>query len=84
MNSTKRISPWAWVPTLYLSLIHISEWIPELPSTGQYAVYVSYKSLPNSTDDALYTVYPVSYTHLDVYKRQQQYRLDHRENAGRR
>lgn len=34
-----------------------AEWIPELPSTGQYAVYVSYKSLPNSTDDALYTVY---------------------------
>ncbi len=34
-----------------------AEWIPEIPSTGQYAVYVSYKSLPNSADDALYTVY---------------------------
>ena len=34
-----------------------AEWIPELPSTGQYAVYVSYQTLPNSTDDALYTVY---------------------------
>lgn len=34
-----------------------AEWIPEIPSTGQYAVYVSYQTLPNSTDDALYTVY---------------------------
>ena len=35
----------------------LAEWIPEIPRTGQYAVYVSYKTLPNSTDDALYTVY---------------------------
>ncbi|WP_291529303.1 xanthan lyase [Bacteroides sp. UBA939] len=34
-----------------------AEWIPEIPATGQYAVYVSYKTLPNSTDDALYTIY---------------------------
>ena len=34
-----------------------AEWIPEIPSTGQYAVYVSYQTLPNSTDDALYTIY---------------------------
>lgn len=34
-----------------------AEWIPEIPSTGQYAVYVSYHTLPNSADDALYTVY---------------------------
>lgn len=34
-----------------------AEWIPEIPAMGQYAVYVSYKTLPNSTDDALYTVY---------------------------
>ena len=33
------------------------EWIPEIPATGQYGVYVSYKTLPNSADDALYTVY---------------------------
>ena len=32
-------------------------WVPEIPSAGQYAVYVSYKSLPNSADDALYTIY---------------------------
>lgn len=34
-----------------------AEWTPEIPSTGQYTVYVSYQTLPNSTDDALYTVY---------------------------
>lgn len=34
-----------------------AEWIPEIPSTGRYAVYVSYQTLSNSTDDALYTVY---------------------------
>lgn len=33
------------------------EWIPQLPATGEYAVYVSYKSLPNSASDAIYTVY---------------------------
>jgi hypothetical protein len=35
----------------------LAEWIPEIPATGRYAVYVSYQSLPNSADDALYTVY---------------------------
>jgi len=34
-----------------------AEWIPEIPQAGRYAVYVSYKTLPNSADDALYTVY---------------------------
>lgn len=33
------------------------EWIPEIPQNGKYAIYVSYQTLPNSTDDALYTVY---------------------------
>ncbi|MBO4984377.1 MAG: xanthan lyase [Bacteroides sp.] len=32
-------------------------WTPEIPKAGQYAVYVSYKSLPKSADDALYTVH---------------------------
>ena len=35
----------------------IAEWIPEIPQNGQYAVYVSYQTVPNSSDDALYTVY---------------------------
>jgi hypothetical protein len=33
-----------------------ASWIPDIPETGEYAVYVSYKSLPESTTDALYTV----------------------------
>ncbi len=35
----------------------IAEWLPEIPETNEYAVYVSYKTVENSTDDALYTVY---------------------------
>lgn len=31
-------------------------WYADIPEDGEYAVYVSYKSLPNSTEDALYTV----------------------------
>lgn len=31
-------------------------WTPEIPATGEYAVYVSYRTLPRSTDDARYTV----------------------------
>ncbi|WP_106831883.1 golvesin C-terminal-like domain-containing protein [Parabacteroides pacaensis] len=34
-----------------------AEWTPDIPVSGQYAVYVSYKTLPNSADDALYTIY---------------------------
>lgn len=32
-------------------------WMAEIPVSGKYAVYVSYKTLPKSVDDALYTVY---------------------------
>lgn len=35
---------------------HIT-WTPTIPARGEYAVYVSYHSLPNSTTDALYTVH---------------------------
>jgi hypothetical protein len=31
-------------------------WTAEFPAAGEYAVYVSYQSLPNSATDALYTV----------------------------
>jgi hypothetical protein len=31
-------------------------WIPEIKESGDYAVYVSYKTLPNSVSDALYSV----------------------------
>lgn len=33
------------------------EWIPQIPETGEYAVYISYRSFDNSIDDAHYTVY---------------------------
>ncbi|NDV78109.1 xanthan lyase [Dysgonomonas sp. 511] len=32
-------------------------WIPDIPERGEYAVYVSYKSLKNSAPDARYTVF---------------------------
>jgi hypothetical protein len=35
----------------------VAEWAPEIPSEGYYAVYVSYKTVSNSTNDALYTVH---------------------------
>lgn len=31
-------------------------WTPNIPETGDYAVYVSYKSLPTSVPDAVYTI----------------------------
>lgn len=34
----------------------LAAWYADIPEDGEYAVYVSYKTLPNSTADALYTV----------------------------
>lgn len=34
----------------------IAAWYADIPEDGEYAVYVSYKTLPNSTEDARYTV----------------------------
>lgn len=34
-----------------------AEWIPDIPETGEYAVYVSYQTLPNSVSDAKYIVF---------------------------
>lgn len=34
----------------------IAAWYADIPEDGEYAVYVSYKTLPNSTTDARYTV----------------------------
>lgn len=33
------------------------EWVPNIPESGKYAVYISYKTLPKSISDARYTVY---------------------------
>lgn len=34
----------------------IAAWYADIPEDGEYAIYVSYKTLPNSTTDALYTI----------------------------
>ena len=34
-----------------------ARWTPQIPSRGRYAVYVSYKSLPNSCTSACYSVH---------------------------
>lgn len=34
-----------------------ASWMPQIPDRGHYAVYVSYMTLPNSVNDAHYTVY---------------------------
>lgn len=34
----------------------IAAWYADIPEDGEYAVYISYKSLPNSTEDARYSV----------------------------
>lgn len=36
--------------------VSIAEWRPEILKSGEYAVYVSYQSFPNSTKEAAYTV----------------------------
>lgn len=34
-----------------------AQWIPQIPETGKYAVYVSYQTLPKSISDAKYIVF---------------------------
>ena len=34
-----------------------AEWLPQIPESGNYAVYISYKTLANSVNDAHYTVF---------------------------
>ena len=35
----------------------LATWIPDIPETGSYAVYVSYQTLPGAVPDAHYTVF---------------------------
>lgn len=44
-------------PTISKGKESFCEWIPNIPEAGKYGVYISYQTLDNSTDDALYTVY---------------------------
>ena len=41
-----------------------AEWIPDIPEAGEYAVYVSYQTLPNSVSDAKYIVFHLSLIHI--------------------
>ena len=34
----------------------VASWVPDIPERGEYSVYISYKTLPSSTDCAHYTV----------------------------
>ncbi len=34
----------------------VATWTPDIPERGEYAVYISYKTLPNSSESAHYTV----------------------------
>jgi len=42
---------------IYPNEASTAEWIPNIPEAGKYAVYVSYKTVPNSTSNARYIVY---------------------------
>lgn len=35
----------------------LAEWYPDIPEKGKYGLYVSYQTMKNSSDDALYSVY---------------------------
>ncbi len=55
-------NPFSMGSSRYIETVHkanraSAEWIPDIPEAGKYAVYVSYKTLPNSISDARYTVY---------------------------
>lgn len=56
MGSSKKIE---CIPTGRKSTDSYAEWTPEIPERGEYAVYVAYRTLPNSSSSASYTV-----THL--------------------
>lgn len=46
-----------FIPTLAKAEKAFVEWIPNIPTKGRYAVYVSYQSLSKSVTDAQYIVY---------------------------
>ncbi len=35
----------------------IATWTPDIPEKGRYAVFVSYQTVKNSSNDALYSIY---------------------------
>lgn len=52
------LGTYRYVPTIEDSdEMSYAEWTPDIPEDGYYAVYVSYKTLPQSAPDARYTVF---------------------------
>ncbi len=47
-----------------------ARWTPDIPSRGRYAVYVSYRSLPNSTSSAMYAVHHLGGTDRFIVNQQ--------------
>lgn len=52
-----RLGSWKQAHTINKGVESLCEWIPDVPAKGKYGVYVSYQTVKNSTEDALYTVY---------------------------
>lgn len=46
-----------FIPTQSKPEKAFAEWIPNIPETGKYAVYVSYQTLPESVSDAKYLIF---------------------------
>ena len=46
-----------FIPTMGKAEKAFAEWIPNIPEKGEYAVYVSYRTLPQSISDAKYLVF---------------------------
>lgn len=52
-----KLGTYRQVKTVSKGEISQCEWVPDIPEKGKYAVYISYQTLPNSTDEARYSVY---------------------------
>ena len=57
MENPFKMGSYRQIETIKKGAASHAEWIPEIAEQGEYAVYVAYRSLPESSDDALYTVY---------------------------
>ncbi|MBK5721578.1 xanthan lyase [Dysgonomonas sp. Marseille-P4677] len=52
-----RSGSWKYTKTTNRGKESLCEWIPDIPEKGKYGVYISYQTVENSTEDALYTVH---------------------------
>ena len=44
------------IRTITKGAVSVATWQPDIPEKGEYGVYVSYQTVKNSSDDALYTI----------------------------